>query len=600
MRSIIKLLLIVIGITSFFSSCKKVHDLPFYGNGTATVLTASSTTVVPTPADSSKPVLTLSWTNPQYATDSAHQRFILEVDSSGRNFTQKVSFEIDGPLSYTFTGSQLNNILANFGFKAGVPFKVDMRLISSYANNNERYTSNAVTITMTPFLVPITLTPSSTTPLVLQISNAEKTAIAFTWNASTYGNNTISYALQVDTVGDNFAHPQVFQYGTALNSSLLQKDLNIAAINAGVTGGSTKKIEFRIVSYLGSGYTNPLVYSNVVAFNVTTYVPVPDNLYIVGDATPGGWNNPVPIPSQQFRKIDNVSFEIIINLTAGNSYLLLPLNGDWVHKYGGASAAGGTLLSDGAVPGSNTPAPATSGLYKIVVNFQTNTYTVTPFVQGPVPANLYIVGDATPGAWNNPVPTPSQQFTKIDATTYGIIINLTAGKSYLFLPVNGDWNHKFGGSSATGGALLEDNAVPGSNTPAPVTDGLYKIIVNFQTNTYTVTPYTGMPLPDNLFIVGDATAGGWNNPVPVPSQQFTRTSNAEFQITLPLTGGKEYLLLPVNGDWTHKYSVVNKSIAGLSSGGAFGYDLPDNFPAPATSGTYKITVNFLTGKFTVQ
>ena len=98
-----------------------------------------------------------------------------------------------------------------------------------------------------------------------------------------------------------------------------------------------------------------------------------------------------------------------------------------------------------------------------------------------------------------------------------------------------------------GGTLLADGDVPGSNTPAPATAGLYKIIVNFATNTYTVTPYTGVPLPSNLYIVGDATAGGWNNPVPAPSQQFTQLSNAEFKITMPLNAFS-YLFLPVNGD----------------------------------------------------
>jgi len=102
------------------------------------------------------------------------------------------------------------------------------------------------------------------------------------------------------------------------------------------------------------------------------------------------------LPSQQFSRIDAVSYGIVINLTAGKSYLFLPVNGDWTHKYGGASAAGGQLLSDGAVPGSNTPAPAASGMYQIVVNFQTGTYTVTAFATT-IPANLYIVGDATAG-----------------------------------------------------------------------------------------------------------------------------------------------------------------------------------------------------------
>ena len=255
-------------------------------------------------------------------------------------------------------------------------------------------------------------------------------------------------------------------------------------------------------------------------------------------------------------------------------------------------------MKDGAIPGSNTPSPATSGVYTIVVNFLTNKYTVKKLV---VPSNLYIVGDATAGGWANPVPTPSQQFTKIDDVSFGIVLNLTASKSYLLLPVNGDWSHKYGGATdgtnVGGGTLLADGAVPGSNTPAPGTSGLYKIVVNFATNSYTITPYNG---PANLYIVGDATAGGWANPVPTPSQQFTELSKGIFQLTLPLTTGKSYLLLPVNGDWTHKYGGATDGVSANGDLLADG-DVPgSNTPAPATSGSRTITVNFITMKYKVQ
>jgi hypothetical protein len=595
MKNIFKLLFAAILLTAF-GACKKIADLPHYGNGAAPTLAASTTTIAPTAADSSKTVLTLSWSNPKYATDSSHQKFIVEMDSAGRNFTHEVSFEVDGPLNVSFTGNQLNNVLAGFGFAPGMPFSVDIRLTSSYANNNEQYKSNVVTVTMTPYLVPITLTPSSTLPIILDVSNATSNAISFTWNASEYGTNTISYALQLDTAGDNFAHPQVLKYDQKLTSSILVNDLNSLAIAAGVSGGSTKNVEFRIVSYLGTGYSTKLVNSSVVTISITTFTPIPPTLYIVGDATPGGWNNPVPLPSQQFTRLDAVSYGIVVNLTAGKSYLLLPVNGDWTHKYGGASATGGALLADGAVPGSNTPAPPTSGMYQIVVNFQTGTYTVTPFTMT-IPSNLYIVGDATAGGWANPVPVPSQQFTQIDAVSFGIIVNLTAGGSYLFLPLNGDWGHKYGGSSATGGTLLADGAVPGSNTPAPAASGTYQIIVNFQTGTYTVTPFTGaLPVPTSLYIVGDATAGGWNNPVPVPSQQFTRVNLTDFQLTVNLSSTGSYLFLPVNGDWSHKYGGTS------ATGGSILYDgaVPgSNTPGPAVTGNYLIDVDFATGKYTV-
>ncbi len=53
-----------------FYNCDKPDDLPFYGTGTAPVLTASATTVTPQPADSNNVALTLNWSNPQQATDS--------------------------------------------------------------------------------------------------------------------------------------------------------------------------------------------------------------------------------------------------------------------------------------------------------------------------------------------------------------------------------------------------------------------------------------------------------------------------------------------------------------------------------------------------
>ena len=596
MKYLLKFIFTISIIAIAFSACNKVGSLPLYKTGNAVVLTSSSTNITPAPSDSNNAVVTFSWTSPNYATDTTTQKFILEIDSTGRNFTKEITKTVTGTLNTAFTGGQLNNILAAFGFTPGQTFTFDIRVTSSYGNNNDLYRSNVITVKITSYLVPLTLVPSSTNPITLLVANASNTAISFNWNSTPYGTNTINYALQFDTVGGNFVSPQVIKYGTALTSSILVNDLNNAAIAAGVQGGSTKNMEFRVVSYLGTSYATQMVLSNAVVIKVTTFTPVPPALYIVGDATPGGWSNPVPTPSQQFTRIDAVSYGIVVNLTAGKSYLMLPLNGDWSHKYGGASATGGQLLSDNAVPGSNTPAPATSGMYQIVVNFQTGTYTVTPFT-ATIPTNLYIVGDATDGGWNNPVPTPSQQFTQIDAVSFGIVVNMTAGKSYLFLPLNGDWNHKFGGTSATGGALLADGAVPGSNTPAPATSGTYQIVVNFQNNTYTVTPYLGpFPAPTNLYIVGDATAGGWNNPVPVPSQQFTRINTTDFQLTVALTAGKSFLLLPLNGDWTHKYGGTSATGGTILADGA----VPSsNTPAPAVSGNYLIDVNFLTGKYTL-
>jgi hypothetical protein len=496
MKKNIRNLCFVVAMAAFsWMACSKMKN-EYFANGSAPVLTSSTTTITPSASDSSSAVLTLTWTNPKYATDSANQQFIVEIDSTGKNFAGETTITVEGPLSYSFTGSHLDSIMAAFGYKGGKAYSIDLRVTSSYANNNEQYRSNVLTVTVTPFTVPITLTPSSSSALTLQIGNATGNAISFNWTASPYGSDTINYALQLDTVGGNFAHPQTIDYATSLTTTFTVNDLNSAAINAGVYGGSTKNVEFRIVSYIGSGYTSQAVVSNVVPITITTYTPVPSALYIIGDATTDPWNLPIPTPALQFTPINAVSYGIITNLTAGGGYVFLTNDDNYDTKYGGTTdgtaTGGGTLLENGAVPGSNTPAPATSGTYEIVVNFQTNTYTVTPYTGNAVPDSLFIVGDATPGGWTTPVPEPSQKFTQVTNAEYKLTIPLSSGGSYLLLTNGANYNTKYGGATdgtATGGApLLMNGNVPGSNTPAPAASGTYVIDVNFITNTYTVTP----------------------------------------------------------------------------------------------------------------
>jgi starch-binding outer membrane protein SusE/F len=127
---------------------------------------------------------------------------------------------------------------------------------------------------------------------------------------------------------------------------------------------------------------------------------------------------------------------------------------------------------------------------------------------------------------------------------------------------------------------------------------LYSNVIKFKAIPY-LDVAVPLPVTGDLFLVGDATAGGWNNPVPEATQKFTKTSSTTYEITVPLIGGKEYLVLPKNGSWDHKYAVKDKSVAGLNEGGSFGYDLGDNFPGPVASGNYKITLDFKVGKFKV-
>jgi len=342
----------------------------------------------------------------------------------------------------------------------------------------------------------VTLAATSTTIVLDSAKASSILAETFSWNAPNYGVQlSITYTLELDSANGTFGKPTTVVLDNKTSQDYTKKELNELALSLRLVPGQEGQIKARVRADVNTN-VEP-VYSNTLNITITPYstkptpkYPVPDALFIVGDATPGGWANPVPVPSQQLTKIDDNTFGAVLQLTGGKSYLLLPKNGDWGHKYN-VSTSTANPDSDTFSPdagSNNIPGPSADGLYKIIVDFVTAKYTVTLLSTNPVPANLFIVGDATAGAWANPVPTPSQQFTQISNAEFQISLPMIGGKSYLLLPKNGDWGHKYGGTSKTGGALLADNDVPGSNTPAPDASGNYMITVNFFSKQYTVTP----------------------------------------------------------------------------------------------------------------
>jgi len=145
-------------------------------------------------------------------------------------------------------------------------------------------------------------------------------------------------------------------------------------------------------------------------------------------------------------------------------------------------------------------------------------------------------------------------------------------------------------------STLENNSVP-----------LTSNVLKFTATPYSIPPKVTPPASGTLYLVGgDSKLGGWQNggSYKVQNQQFTQKSATLYEITVQLSGGDnttgddQYLFVPVWGDWSHKYA-CKKTSDQSPDGGDFGYDLSDNFPGPAAAGTYKITVDFQRGKYTV-
>jgi hypothetical protein len=127
---------------------------------------------------------------------------------------------------------------------------------------------------------------------------------------------------------------------------------------------------------------------------------------------------------------------------------------------------------------------------------------------------------------------------------------------------------------------------------------LYSSVIKF-----VLTPYLDVvyPVPSALYITGSATPLSWQCGCATDvgtTQKFTKVSSTKFELTIALSANNSYLFLPVYGSWAAKYGFNGGNNSNDVFGGEFKPDGGD-MKAPGTSGTYKISVEFKTGKWTV-
>ena len=130
----------------------------------------------------------------------------------------------------------------------------------------------------------------------------------------------------------------------------------------------------------------------------------------------------------------------------------------------------------------------------------------------------------------------------------------------------------------------------------------YSNVLKYTVTPYAIPPKVVPPTAGTLWIVGSAVASGWSNPLPAPydvSQKFTKKSETLYELIVPLIGGSAngYKLIQTQGNWDTQYHAIDGTVF---TGGDFELKNSDpQFPAPAASGSYKITVDFQRGKYTV-
>lgn len=584
MKQISKLIGASLAFMFIFSACNKtdnltkVDALPVYQLGVSPVLTSSVTTAAPTITDTSNAVINFSWTNPKYSNDSSTTKYILEIDSTGKNFANKNSKTVFGVLNTSLTGRELNGMLVNLGFRLGVSQSIDVRLISSYNNNNERYTSNVLKIMVTPFADPAFLT-SANAAVTVTLANAALASNTFSWTEA-FKNYTgvVTYTLQYDSAGKNFASLNEMPVGASLYTlTLTQGQMNQTALTENVPGGNVGKIEYRIKAVTALG---AIAYSNVVSVTITTYVPIL-RVYLPGgyQASTGNGNNwDPPTAPELIRDLRSSVFNKMYYI-----YLFLPANAEfkitigrsWDVNYGGS----GGVLSGG---GANLTVP-TAGFYRISVNISTLEYNITTGRMG-------FVGGATGAGWDPPSVFPNYALGNSGTNLFVGLTTFTTGGWKLI--DNNQWDNgsqtvtetrSYGSAGGSGSTM----GVNGPNFPDITTAGRYRLIWDgrdVDNIKYEMSPGTEMR------VVGNGMTGvpDWN---PGASPQMVYGGNGIWTITLPLDANEEIKFLAGN-DWgAFDYEDNSGQSQGLGTPRKIQWGGGPNFKTPTTAGTYTITLN---------
>ena len=350
---------------------------------------------------------------------------------------------------------------------------------------------------------PLSVTPSVEN-IVLEEKNHAVEAFDLNWTTGTnYGSGQrISYDVQLAGAGTDFSSyiyiyenvERVYDWKPSV------EDLNSLVVNSlCYKAGSTVDLEARVIAHV-DGYENQVA---TTKFNITTYEPVTGNLYLVGDATPNGWDAG---NATEMTRTDNGIFTWTGNLNPGEMKFLVT-RGEWLPCY--CKATDNTLFyrTDDGQPDEKFII-GEMHCYKIDVNLLDMTISITQ-VEGVKPAfdSLFFVGNETGwGFWPMTV-------DPLDPFLFRIGVNFSSGGEFKFGTAEGSWENMYKATS--------ENA-PYTQTTMEFIKGFdpdmkwnltetgpFKICVDLRTGKERML-MKRFECFDGLWLVGDATPNGWD------------------------------------------------------------------------------------------
>ncbi|QHS56836.1 SusF/SusE family outer membrane protein [Mucilaginibacter sp. 14171R-50] len=314
-------------------SCKKEETRVVAGVSPAGALTASTTDVALNQANGAKEAFTISFPKPTVTGYQVPVTSTLQIDIKGNNFA-KAKEMVVATGTYSPTVNQFNAMLLALGAQIGSPTEVEVRLKSGAAANAITY-SNVITLHATPFQATSWIyvpgayqgwDPKTADSLVSATSNGIYTGVI----AYTAGN--LEFKVTPAKAWD-------VAYGDAGGGTISTSGGNF---NAGTEGLKQLTVDVNAKTW---------TIADVKSWG------------IIGDATPGGWDNDTDM---KFVNDGKGTWKITLDLKAGA--IKFRQDNKWDVNLGGSN---GTLT-----PGGDNIAVSTAGNYTVTLNVTENTYTI--------------------------------------------------------------------------------------------------------------------------------------------------------------------------------------------------------------------------------
>ncbi|MGB7396116.1 MAG: SusE domain-containing protein [Pricia sp.] len=319
---------------------------------------------------------------------------------------------------------------------------------------------------------PVLDAPSEGSVYTLEVDNQGELAERFVWSDANFGGDVeITYSVQIDTVGNDFANAETLGSVNSENQlAVTVETFNTAALALGAEPFSATPFEVRVRASAGSME----MFSNVTTLTLSAYTTEAPRIFVVGsflnasgygdDWTPA---SAVPLAASGFGETD---FEGFVNIAVDGAQLkFLPSNESFDGDYGDTGDSDGSYsetIEQEEEVNAGTP-DGTAGYYLVNVDTEALTYSLQS-------TSWAVTGAATPNGWpgDDPVATADQDMTYDPETqTWFIDLDLTAGP-YKFR-ANDAWDLNIGTDEDGDGSL--NFGGPDFSVDA---DGNYRIVLD--------------------------------------------------------------------------------------------------------------------------